>query len=170
MPPSSARNWQADKAATDVFMPTVKAIMGRIMIVDPTAFEDQRENTDLKLLVTRGTRIAVRVRGAEDLARYGHEFTLRSSRPSGTKTELEKIAEGWGDWFFYGFGDTSTGKLLRYLVIDLAAFRRRLVLNRPPVAFADRDNADGSSSFRAYRVDSFDASVIVKQWPCARAA
>lgn len=163
----TARAWQADKAATDIYMPTVKAIMGRIMLVTPSVFEDQRENTDLRLLVARGTRIAVRIRAARDVPLYGHEFTIRASRPSGVKTELEKIADGWGDWFFYGFGDASTGRLVRYSVIDLAAFRRRLITNHPPVVFSDKANRDGSSTFRAYELESFDERVIVKQWPWA---
>lgn len=161
--PSSG--WQADKARADVFMPAVKAILGRIILAEPTAFEDAHENTDLKTLVVRGTRIAVRMRDAATTPeKYWGQFTLRTSRPRGTKTELEKISEGWGDWFFYGFGDYTIGKIVSYVVIDLAAFRRRLINNIPAVRVDDRDNHDGSSGFRAYFVDDFDNRVIVHKW------
>lgn len=159
-------DWRLDKARADVFMPTVKAILGRIILVEATAFEDETQNTDLKVLVVRGTRVAVRIRDAANTdRRYWDQFTIRTTRPNGAKTELAKIAEGWGDWFFYGIGVYGARPtLVSYVVVDLEAFRRRLINNVPPVRFHDQANRDGSSGFRAFLISDFDQGVIRKRW------
>ena len=59
--------------------------------------EDAERNTDLIVLKLDAVRIACRVRNHEYITRYGDEFTIRAERPSGVKTELAKIIDGWGD-------------------------------------------------------------------------
>ena len=57
------------------------------------------------------------------MKQYGSEFTIRAGRPSGAKTELTKIIEGWGDYFFYGFADPTEIYLAQWLIGSLNAFR-----------------------------------------------
>ena len=71
----------------------------------------------------RAYRIACRVRGNKYLEKYGGQITIRSYRPSGVKTEFEKVKEGWGDVCFYGIANAAGTQLVQWVVGDLNAFR-----------------------------------------------
>jgi len=49
------------------------------------------------------------------------DFTIRSWRPTNAKTEWAKIKEGFGDYYFYGWG--TAPKVQKYMIIDLHKFR-----------------------------------------------
>ena len=49
------------------------------------------------------------------------DFTIRSRRPTNAKTEWAKIKEGFGDYYFYGWG--TVPKVAKYMIIDLHKFR-----------------------------------------------
>lgn len=105
------------------------------------------------MVLTLGpARIACRIRDDSYRARYGHEFTLRSSLPSGGRTELSKVIEGWGDYFFYGFADEN--RLTQWFIGDLKAFRlwlaRTIADNGGKMPGECRRNHDGSSAFRIF--------------------
>ena len=112
------------------------------------------------VLKMEAIRIACRVRTGKYQKKYGNEFTIRSTRPSGAKTELRKIIEGWGDYMFYGFGDGSN--LIIWHLLDLKIFRsifldmvyRRNVPREIP-------NKDNSSSFMAFDLSSFPSDLII---------
>ena len=136
--------WQKDKRWSDHFLPEIKSILGLHLIGEPPIEEDQERNT------------ACRVRRNHYLLRYGDEFTIRSNRPSGTKTELTKIIEGWGNYFFYAFADENESRLQKWLLGDLSAFRlwymRQLInshLGNYPGT--KRNNQDNSSDFCAFK-------------------
>ena len=97
--------WQKDKRWSDRFLPEIKRILGEHLISEPPIEEDAERNTDLMVLRLDAVRIGCRVRKYEYLKQYGDEFTIRAGRPTGAKTELTKIIEGWGNYFFYGFSD-----------------------------------------------------------------
>lgn len=147
--------WQADKRWSDRFLFEIKGILGQHLIGEPPQEEDAERNTDLIVLRMEAVRIGCRVRRHEFLAKYPGEFTIRASRPSGNKTELAKIIEGWGNYFFYGFCDEAEEALAAWTLLDLNAFRLwhscRLVAlggNRPG---STRRNRDGSSGFYVFR-------------------
>lgn len=95
--------YREDRSWSDQFIPSIKQIVGPYLLV-PASFElDAKEATDLLVFKARDIRIAARMRSAEYAERYPFDFTLRSSRDSGSETELSKIVAGWGDWLFYGF-------------------------------------------------------------------
>ncbi|MDR1574143.1 MAG: hypothetical protein LBS24_07525, partial [Clostridiales Family XIII bacterium] len=116
-------DWREDKRWSDKFLPQIKRILGECLITEPPIEEDIERNTDLIVLRLDSVRIACRVRKHKYLARYGNEFTVRAGRPSGAKTELTKIIEGFGDYFFYGFADENETELAKWLIGDLRAFR-----------------------------------------------
>ncbi|MGC9217065.1 hypothetical protein [Acidithiobacillus sp.] len=65
-----------------------------------TLDEDRNQGADW---FVGSAKIAVRVRSAF-YSRYFGDFTIRECRPTGYKTELEKIRENaWADYYFYGF-------------------------------------------------------------------
>jgi hypothetical protein len=70
--------------------------------------------------------IACRVRRAGYADRYPFEFTIRSHRDTGAKTELEKLVDGWGDWMFYGHED-GLASFSRWWLIDLHSWRAALI-------------------------------------------
>lgn len=132
--------------------------------------EDQDKNTDLILLTSNGwNRIACRIRcagsGVECFCGKRHfpawpnccnEFTIRATRPTGTKTELEKIFDGFGNFLFYGFGGKD-GRLVYWTVANLDIFRRVHKFGRL------QGNHDGSSEFYIYRWIDFPNEFIVQQ-------
>lgn len=139
--------WTEDKRWSDLFITEIQSILGRVFFQVPPAREDEKRNTDLFVLQMADVqRIACRIRRDHYRERYGNEFTIRTARPGGTKTELEKIQEGWGDYLFYGFGSESGGNLTQWTIVDLAVFRANL--HRFPQA--RMQNHDGSSDFMAF--------------------
>jgi len=162
-------NWQTDKAKTDRVLPAVKRILGEYLISAAPFEEDAERNTDLIVLRLQAVRIGVRIRDSRywlQNSDYREQFTIRSGRPNGVKTELAKIITGWGDYFFYGFADHNYQGLLAYILGDLNVFRlwysrqlARLPANQTPGEH--RNNPDGSSSFCAFRISDLPDNFIV---------
>jgi hypothetical protein len=165
-----ATNWQRDKRWSDRFLPEIKRILGEHLIGEPPVEEDQERNTDLMVLKMAAVRVGCRVRKHSYLASYGNEFTVRSGRPSGIKTELTKVIEGWGDYFFYGFADQEAAILARWSLCDLKVFRvwftRQLVKSeKGQIPGFSKKNTDGSSDFRAFCFDDFPPEfIIARNW------
>lgn len=151
-----SKDWKKDKRWSDRFLPEIKAILGVHLIGEPPVEEDAERNTDLIVLKMEAVRIACRVRKYAYYARYPFEFTIRASRPSGSKTELTKVVEGWGDFMFYGFSDEAEVHLEAWSLCDLKVFR--LWFNRYLAGHAGvcpghhKTNRDKSSSFFAYDI------------------
>ena len=172
----SVHGWQADKRWSDRFLTEIKGILGTHLIAESPVKEDQERNTDLIVLRMDAIRIGCRVRRADKyFAKYANEFTIRTSRPKGTKTELAKLIEGWGDYFFYGFGDDKTGKLVRWGLGDLRVFRlwfnSEIVKNNGELPGIEQTNRDNSSNFRAFSWTELPASFcIATSWAEKNAA
>jgi len=157
--------WVEDKRWSDKFLPEIKAILGVHLIGEPPIEEDQERNTDLIVLKMEAVRIGCRVRRYKFYLKYPDEFTIRAGRPSGYKTELTKIIEGWGDYFFYGFCDKSEGGLIRWILCDLKVFRlwlnRSLMENNGKFPGTLKENFDGSSSFMAFSLKNISGNFII---------
>lgn len=155
--------WNDDKEWADQFMPEIKRILG-LYVIGPAPDEDDRErNTDLIVLNLRPCRIACRIRKYKHLAEYGDQFTIRSGRPNGRKTELTKIIEGWGEFLFYGFADRDDFRLAHWTIADLNVFRiglLRLILQHHKMPGIQKGNLDGSSTFHAFRWIDFPDIVV----------
>ena len=116
--------YDRDKAWSDKFMRTIKQVLGLCLLTEGNFEEDAKENTDLRVLNLKGVRIGCRVRTYDFYERYPNEFTIRYSRPTGIKTEIDKIMDGWGDLFFYGFSNQSETSLIKWTLADLNVFRQ----------------------------------------------
>lgn len=148
--------YQIDRSWSDQMLAQIKQIVGPFLL-EPATFElDTKEATDLFILKARDMRIAARVRRPGYSEQYPYEFTIRSRRDSGAETELSKIVNGWGDWFFYGHA-TKSNFIDRWWLIDLHAFRAALIqydaMDRP-FLFVEKRNFDGTS-FVAFDVRTF---------------
>jgi len=166
--------WEKDKRWSDRYLDEIKAILGVHLIGEPPVEEDQERNTDLTVLRMNPVRIGVRIRRKEYLERYAGEFTIRADRPNGHKTELAKIIEGWGDYFFYGFGGDEG--LLRWALCDLNVFRtwfnRQLIrMDKGKYPGVLKTNHDNSSSLLAFSFSEMpDNFIIAKEEQCIAAS
>lgn len=162
--------WRRRKQWSDRFLPEIKQILGSHLIGEPPHEEDAERNTDLIVLRMEAVRIGCRVRKHKYLherdGAYRDQFTIREGVPSGAKTELTKLLEGWGDYFFYGFCDEPQERLASWMLGDMNVFRlwfhRETVRRRgglPGVRLPNRDEDD--STFRAFDIDSLPAEFVI---------
>jgi hypothetical protein len=152
--------WEANKAWSDRFMGEVKQIVGPKMLDIAPLEIDQKQAGDLVLLRGRNSTIAVRIRRFGFLPKYANEFTIRFDVPSGFKTEYEKIANGFGDLFFYAHSDEAEVRLVRWMLIDLNAFRSHLILSRDPKTGRTKFNCGSKSNPDGTQFRWFDASTF----------
>jgi hypothetical protein len=157
--------WKTDKKWSDKYLVDIKRILGEHLIGEPPKEEDAERNTDLMVLRMDAVRIGCRIRKYCYYPSYNGEFTIRAGRPSGVKTELTKIIEGWGDYFFYGFANEDQTGLHAWGLADMKVFRlwfnRYLVLNNGQVPGKSRGNADGSSTFIAFSWMDFPNNFLI---------
>ena len=84
--------------------------------------EDFEECTDLNMYVfEKRYRISSRMYRMKNFLRYPN-VTFLVKKPSNTKTEFQKIKEGCGDFYFFGWGVENT--VQKYILINLKSFRQ----------------------------------------------
>jgi hypothetical protein len=88
-------SWQDDKTWSDRFMPDIKAVLGQHLLGEASREDDAKHATDLVVLHMKDVRIAVRMRRRRyaENEHYVGQFTIRTERRSGVKTELAKGEE-----------------------------------------------------------------------------
>jgi hypothetical protein len=140
----------------DAFMDEIIQIVAKLqqanpdMVMVPRDAEDRKRNSDLMILGINATRIACRVRKPEYAEKYADEFTIRFRLPWGGGTEYQKIMDGWGQFFFYGFADAQEKTLQKWVYCDLNVLRDYFIKN--PVNTKEiLRNKDNSSHFLAIR-------------------
>lgn len=145
--------YSKDRAWSDRYIPAIKRIVGPLLL-DETSFAiDTKQASDLMVFTARDMRIAARVRRPGFAERYPFEFTIRARRDNGVETELSKIVNGWADWMFYGHAGDD-GRIVRWWVIDLDAFRASLIRARGSIIMGNKDNGDGTY-FKWFDLRSF---------------
>lgn len=159
------KSWEKDKKESDIYLGEIKQIIGMHLIGEPPIEEDRERNTDLVVLKMDSVRIACRVRTEDYYSQkdYKNEFTIRTSRPSGQKTELRKVIEGWGDYMFYGFGNGQM--LICWHLLDLKVFRSYF-FNMAMRSKVPREipNRDGSSGFMPFKINDFPHELIIAKY------
>jgi len=151
-------NYSIDRSWSDRFIPAIKRIVGPLLLEEASFEVDTKQATDLIVLNARNKMIAARVRRSGYANKYGFEFTIRSHRDSGAKTELQKVVDGFADWMFYGHADGDTAGILRWMVIDLDALRAALI--RHQYKPMKQSNGDGTH-FVAFDVRQLPGNCIV---------
>ncbi len=125
MKPSS---YQVNRAFSDYYLPQVVEILKRnavhiVTISVAPEEQDKRQATDMVIEVTGG-RVAVRVRRAQYKFR---DLTIRSHSFGGRKTELEKLREGYGDWYLYCWA-SDDGNIGEWILVDINKMRSSGIL------------------------------------------
>jgi len=111
------RDWRWADQFFDSIKEILKQHFGNQIKVEIAPEElDLEKATDYVLLNMDDGFVACRVRKTEYHGRFA-DITIRSYRSSGSTTELEKLAQGFGDYYFYGWGDPPT--ISYYEIIDL---------------------------------------------------
>lgn len=106
-------------------------------------YDDQHLETDVIMFGT--LRIALRVRNGQ--SDTFNDIALRSRRPSGCLTEVDKIEAGLGDYYLYCW--TADGvNITEWILFDLDRFRE----NMDECFSFEHHNSDGSA-FKTYSID-----------------
>jgi len=143
LPVDVMKDW---KWATKHEAPALKEAIAQMFLKCSTISQDY-QGTDWVYEGAEKTNIACRIRRLESAKRY-RDFTLRSARSSGAKTELAKIRDGVGNLYLYGWVDDE--ELQEYVVISLDVFRKC------GLAYVDRTskmNKDRKTWFVAYTLE-----------------
>lgn len=130
-----------------------------------TKFREATPKEDMELgfdavLSFPDVKIPIRIR--KNIYLKYMDLTIRSKCRSGGKTEIHKIMEGFGDFYFYAWSDetnlnTSNNRIVTYMILDLNVFRNTII-DKPSTK--DIPNGDGTY-FNCYsRQQLLDNKVI----------
>ena len=158
--------YEINRRWSDKFIHRIAELIAPGLLVEAPFEEDAERNTDLIVLKMDSVRIGCRIRRYQYLKDFGNEFTIRSGLPSGVKTELTKIIEGWGDMFFYGFSNETETDLAKWFLGDMNVFRlwfnRYMAEHQGKIPGTGRNNTDNSSNFRAFKLTDLPPQFIVR--------
>jgi hypothetical protein len=144
-----------DRKWSDQFIPEMCRIVGPHLLIPSTLEQDIKQAADLVVLKASGVTIACRVRRSGYVKDYGNQFTIRSQRLNGSKTELEKIVDGWGDWMFYAHANEKEDGFALWHLLDLSAWRAHLIRNLQKIECGKKLNRDGATEFAWFSISSF---------------
>lgn len=122
------------------FIPDIKKILTKnaqifLNIEIANAQDDMERATDFIVTVSSG-QVAVRIRRDGYSNKY-RDWTIRSFRSSGTKTELEKIRQGFASWYLYLW--TTNNQIADWVLIDLNKVRSKGLLDIPRKQIPNKD-------------------------------
>lgn len=122
--------YQLDREWGDSYVSQVTRILTQLLPylveINTASIEmDTKCATDFTIKL-KGGNIAVRLRRPDCTFR---DLTIRALRDSGTKTELEKIKEGHGFRYFYGWIDENN-RIAEWMLVDLDRVRKMGLLNK----------------------------------------
>lgn len=153
-------DYRLNRQWSDSYIPAIKRIVGPILL-EPSSFEiDTQQATDLVILKARDMAIAARVRRPGYAERYPYEFTLRAKVGNGATTELSKVTDGWGDWFFYGHASDDPGEIAKWFLIDLAVWRASFIRHPHLISKGMKSNGDGTH-FAWFDIRSFPPAILI---------
>lgn len=134
-------SYAIQREQSDMYLEAFKDILRRnsmnfLTLEVSDDYKDTQEATDM-IIKIEGGDVALRVRNPSCKFR---DFTVRTRSKYGGKTEIDKLKEGFGDWYLYGWGD-GNGNLLEWILIDLDKVRKFKILDKPR---QERRNCDGT--------------------------
>lgn len=158
--------YDIDRRWSDRFIPEIQQKVGPLLLMASPFEVDAKEASDLIVLKARDMRIAARVRRPGYAGKYRYQFTVRSRRNSGAKTEMRKLIEGFADWMFYGHSDDDEKHLCQWMLIDLNVWRAHLLERSYSAGWntlvADaKSNTDNATQFMAFDVRNFPAEMLI---------
>lgn len=158
--------YDIDRKWSDRFIPEIQQKVGPMLLVASPFEIDAKEASDLIVLKARDMRIAARVRRPGYIQRYKYEFTVRSKRNNGAKTEMRKLIEGFADWMLYGHSDEEEKRLAEWMLIDLNVWRAYLLERSYENGWRslvkdEKNNTDKTTQFMAFDVRNFPSEMLI---------
>jgi hypothetical protein len=120
--------------------------------------QDMKQATDFVMNV-RGGKVAVRIR--RDVASSYRDLTIRSRRPNGTETELQKIKNGFADFYLYLW--TMNDEIIDWWLVDIGKMRTTGLFDKPKPERLNKDKSSAFIWFTRPEIESAGALVMVKQ-------
>lgn len=150
-------SYERDKAFSNRLLPEIEQCLRQgLEYKGPIGRRQGKQFADMLILELGSDRVGCRIRRFHQW-KYSHQFTIRTKRPQGHQTELDRILDGWCDYYFYGFADESEKRLHAWKLCRFRVFRERMTSSE------HRINPDQSSEFNAYNWDSFPGSFVLTQ-------
>lgn len=139
------------------FADRIKVILAKQFIIQDT-IADLKQGTDFLIFQVSPFRVAARLRTYTHfiIGNRRNEFTLRWERPSGVKTEIDKIREGLVQYLFYGFIDSDKNEIIQYFIADLNIFNQD-----EPRPSAIYPNNPHDSDLAVYEITQFPNDFII---------
>ena len=158
--------YDIDRRWSDRFIPEIQQKVGPMLLVASPFEVDAKEASDLIVMKARDMRIAARVRRPSYVEKYKYQFTVRSNRSNGAKTEMRKLIEGFADWMFYGHSDQEEKRLAEWMLIDLNVWRAHLLERSYRDGWASlvadiKGNRDATTKFMAFDVRTFPPEMLI---------
>lgn len=154
--------YRAQRRWSDKFIPAIKRIVGPYLLEESTFEVDTKQAADLVIVRAKNLAIAARVRRSEFYSRFPNDITIRSEN-NGHKTELQKIVEGFGDWFFYGFARSDRDEeteIDHWRIIDLDVLRACWIREKEKSKPKTMANSDGTK-FVSICVPKFPPELVI---------
>lgn len=145
-----------DREVEDIFTLSIKKILADHFITKKEV-ADLEEAQDFAIYNIRPFSVAVRLRRYEYFKAFHDEFTIRWSRPSGVKTEIDKIRQGLVDYILYGFLSPDGKSIIQYFIGNLTKFTDV----KPYKIFP---NNPYDSELAVYKLSQFPKDFIVAFW------
>ena len=147
-------NWDYSESKIDQVREILRKNSMHIVSVSvATPNQDMKQSTDLVISIESGS-IAVRIR------RPGQRFrdlTIRSYA-NGSKTEIDKLRKGFGDWYLYAW-ENKYGELAEWMLVDINKMRKSGLLDKERKTTMNPDRRTG---FIAYAIKELDGVGAIK--------
>lgn len=136
--------WLHDKAWADNHLncvnEVIRSVAGRIITIEESPLhQDMHEAIDYKVEVASG-EVACRIRRAARC--HYRDLTMTANRPSGNRSEIEKILQGSVRWYLYAWADA--GRFIEWMFVDLDVLREKQLIHSALAKKQKRRGADGS--------------------------
>lgn len=132
----------------------VRSVGGKIINIKVAERSKDLEKATDYIIQIKSGEIACRVRRPKD--RHGNniyetygDVTFRCSRPSGVKTEIQKLIEGFARWYLYAWTKDKENpeQFKKWIFFDLDVLRQRDLLKKWRKEKPRKWNKDDSSEF-----------------------
>lgn len=160
------RDWASEKIWADDHIncinEVVRKVAGRIIEIEAASpQQDMTEAIDYSIRVSSG-QLACRIRRA---ATCDHrDLTMTTSRPSGVRSEVEKVRAGSVRWYLYAWADG--GKFVDWMFVDLDVVRREGLIDRA-IAWKQVRRASDGSMFVFIRFEELASAgaIVASEFP-----